>query len=363
MNVESFDTLMTTMKNCMSANQSKITDFNEGSIINTLFEAFARIIEIFYIDTRNGYKNNLKAIPYSVFGFKRKEGTKAVGKVVFSRAKVETTSTTIPTGTEISADGLIFRTTQVGTIAAGQLQSGKIDVEAKEIGNKYNVNANSINTIETMLSSDVVEVNNELRCYGGSDEENDADMLARFKTYINGLQGTNYYGLKSNVLNLAGVRSCSIDEHFPPAYNQYNATVYIDDGTGNMTDELKSEVENVIYGSDTDSNPGSRAAGVNIRIAAASPIAINVKCTCTIYRTEDSKAVYEIQQALEEEINSLGINEKVVLTSLILRLRRISYVRDVSNLEINGNKENQEIGVNQIARCGTLTISIINENV
>ena len=39
-------------KNYIIANQDKITDFNDGSVISTLIEAFARILERFYIDTR-----------------------------------------------------------------------------------------------------------------------------------------------------------------------------------------------------------------------------------------------------------------------------------------------------------------------
>jgi hypothetical protein len=67
-------------------------------------------------------------------------------------------------------------------------------------------------------------------------------MLRRFKYYINGLQGSNRYGIMAGVLGVEGVRSVSIDEHFPPKSNIYNFTVYVDDGTGSLTENLKNTV-------------------------------------------------------------------------------------------------------------------------
>lgn len=360
MNVKSYEELLNQMINSMAAKQDKITDFNEGSIIRTIFESVARPVEQAYIDTRNGYQNNLRAIPYSVFDFERKPGTYAVGTVIFSRGAALNQVSDIPKGTQISSGDYIFFTTESGRILAGEIDSAPIAIKAKEIGNDYNINANSINTIDTLLSSDIVEVNNSAKCYGGTDDETETEMLKRFKNYINGLQGTNPYGFKSNILALPDVRSCSIDEHFPPENHIYNATVYIDDGTGNMPDDLKEEVLKVINGDDTQVQPGCRAAGLNIRVAAARPMAIDVSCTCYIYRTDESKALFDITQALTEEINGLGINEDVVLTSLILRLRRINYVKDISNFKLSGAAENVKINIDQIARCGNLEIVLQN---
>lgn len=360
MNVKAYAEILNQMINTMASKQNKITDFNEGSIIRTIFESVARPIEQAYIDTRNGYQNNLRAIPYSVFDFKRKAGTYAVGSVIFSRGAAINQVSDIPKGTQISSGDYIFFTTESGRIPAGELNSSPISIKAKEIGNDYNINANSINTIDSVLTSDIVEVNNAAKCYGGTNDETETEMLKRFKDYINGLQGTNSYGFKSNILALSEVRSCSIDEHFPPENHIYNATVYIDDGTGNMTDDLKEKVLNVINGDDTQVQPGCRAAGLNIRVAAARPLSVDVTCTCYVYRVEESQALFDITQALTEEINGLGIHEDVVLTSLILRLRRINYVKDISNFRLSGTAENVTVGIDQIARCGNLNITLQN---
>lgn len=352
---QTFEEIYNTAKNYVIANQSKITDFNDGSIISTIFEAFARILERFYIDTRNGYSENLNAIPQSVFDFKKKEGTKATAKVIFSRDVASTQKTIIPVGTKVASGNFIFITTTVGSILANEINSNQIPVEAQSVGIDYNVAANTITSIESILPSDIKTVNNPVKASGGTSEETKSELLARFKTFINGLQGTNIYGVKSRVLSLSGVRSVSVDEHFPLENDIYNATVYVDDGTGGLTPELKQQVEDVINGDDTSVNQGARAAGINIRVLNATAVPITVTCTVSVYRVDNETATFDIRNAIEEEINGLGINENVVITDLILRLRRISYVKDC---KITLPTDNVEIGINQIARFEDINITL-----
>lgn len=358
MNVQSFSDIYKKEKDLFVSNQSKITDLNDGSIIGTSFEAVARVVERLYIDVRNGYSNNLLALAYSIFGFKRKDGVKAHANVVFSRTKAISRESIISVGTRISTGTYVFVTTAIGKINAGELNSNLVPVQAEEIGVEYNVAANTINTIETVLSEDIVTVTNPAKASDGSSAETETEMLARFKTYINGLQGTNPYGMKSTLLAIEGVRSIAIDEHFPPLNHIYNGTVYVDDGTGGLNENLREKIIETINGNDTASNPGCRATGLQFNVSAATAVPINVEVTCKIYRTDHSQALYDIQNAIEEEINSLGIGEDVILTSLILKLRRIAYVKDVPSLLINGDAKTITINKASIARANTPVITL-----
>ena len=85
MDTKTYNQLLSEMKENAIAGNSGLTDFNEGSIVMTIFESIARPLEQAYIDTRNGYNNNLRAIPYSVFDFKQKSGQKASVDVKFTR--------------------------------------------------------------------------------------------------------------------------------------------------------------------------------------------------------------------------------------------------------------------------------------
>jgi uncharacterized phage protein gp47/JayE len=84
---------------------------------------------------------------------------------------------------------------------------------------------------------------------------------------------------------------------------------------------------------------------------------VDLKIKVQTYRTENSKAVFDIEKALKEEINKLGIGEDVVLSSLVLKLRRISYIKDI---EIISPEKNIKIGDNQIANFNSVELEIEN---
>ena len=458
MDSKNYNTLLNEMKESAIAGGSGLTDFNSGSNVMTIFESVARPMEQSYIDTRNGYTNNLRAIPYSVFDFKQKTGQKAAVDVKFTRNAITTENSTIPSGTRVSNGSLVFITTAVATIPAatkasvklvftrneisgtesiipmgtqvsnsngsviftttepgviesGETQSGLIEAKAENIGDaynvaensltvinstltpevtsvnnpqaasggsngsvesnlvgaiaenvglEYNVKENTITTIESNLSAEIVGVNNPSQAVGGTDAETQTQMLRRFKYYINGLQGSNKYGIMAGVLGVEGVRSVGIEEHFP-LKDIYNFTVYVDDGTGQLSPALKNEIEDLINGTDTEENPGLRAAGINCDVTAATIVPITIELTATIYRVEEARIQNDITVKLQEYINGLGIHENVVLSSIIVLLKQIPGITDISGLTINGSTDNIIISEKQIARFYSAEITIVNQ--
>lgn len=358
---KTYNELLQSMKNNAISNSSKLTDFNDGSVIMTIFESVARIIEQGYIDTRNGYTNNLRAIPYSVFDFQPKKGQKATVDVVFTRNSPSNYISTIPSGTRVSNGSLVFITTEIGTISENETTSNSVSAVAENIGLQYNIAANTITTIESNLSAEIVSVDNPYKSIGGTNAETSSETLRRFKLYINGLQGNNKYGIKAGVLGLEGVRSVGIEEHFPPKSNIYNFTVYVDDGTGRLTEELKDNVELLINGNDSEVNPGLRAAGIQVDVQAASIIDISINVTATVFRVDEGRIRDDITVKLQEYINGLGIHENVVLSSIVVLLKQIPGITDISGLTINSSTDNIPIGVNQIARFSDVTVNIITQ--
>ena len=355
--VKKFTDIYRDMCNYIIANQDVVTYFNSGSFVATNNEAIAREIEDVYIATRVGYDNNLKAIPLNVFNFKKKIGTKATGTVVFYRDKANENKVFIPLGTKISKGAYVYETTRIGEIAENETESNEIGIQAVEIGELYNAAINTVTTIETFLASDVSRVANITEVRGGANEESETEYLKRFKEYINGLQGTTTYALKSALLGIEGVKSISILEHEQLKNDFYHATVYVAEGSGGISQSLRDAINLVIYGNDTEVNPGHKAPGINIDVQAASVLNIDLEIKVKTYRTANSVATFDIEKALKEEINKLGIGEDVVLSSLILKLRRISYIKDI---EIVMPKENIKVGDNQIASFNSVKLEIEN---
>ena len=242
MDSKNYNTLLNEMKESAIAGGSGLTDFNSGSNVMTIFESVARPMEQSYIDTRNGYTNNLRAIPYSVFDFKQKTGQKAAVDVKFTRNAITTENSTIPSGTRVSNGSLVFITTAVATIPAatkasvklvftrneisgtesiipmgtqvsnsngsviftttepgviesGEIQSGLIEAKAENIGEAYNVAENSLTVINSTLTPEVTSVNNPQAASGGSNGSVESNLVGAIAENV-GLE----YNVKENTI-------------------------------------------------------------------------------------------------------------------------------------------------------------------
>lgn len=353
--IRRYDEIMEAAAANMIAKQDKITDFNEGSVIHTILDTVSRIAERAYVAIRQGYNEQLALLPYSPFGMSKKDGLYASGTVVFSRSSALSASTIIPKGTVVSDGEHNYTTTSAVTIAADALDSDSVEVTAEEAGSGYNIAAGAINAIESVVPTDVVSVTNKYAFTGGTDAETDAEFEARFTNYINGLSGTNSYAIKSAALSVNAVRSVSVQNHKPPYKNIYNMSIYVDDGSGGATKETIEAVKLAVEGDDTSENPGHLAPGVNIRVLAPTSIPVNIKANVSIYSTDLDAAETEIESVISSYVNSLTIGKPCILSELITKIMALNYVKDVS---ISSPTANVEPSISQIARIGTITLSL-----
>jgi uncharacterized phage protein gp47/JayE len=348
------------MRNYIASHQDKLTDFNDGSVIESQIEAIARELAGIYIRCRIGFSSYLRGLPYSVFGFEQKNGLKASVKVVFSRSKVFSYETSIPIGTVVAAEGLKFLTTELGSIAAGAIDSVEISAVAEDVGDRYNVGTGKVKTIVSTLTADVVAVNNPSAASGGLDSEDWGAYIARFASYITGLSRTNGYGFEAGLTETALVRSLQIEEHFPPIDNIWNMTVYLEDGSGGMTDDALAQVKAKIDGDRTKNNGGYRAPGVNIRYLTPEIVPVNLNIEVYTDRdvtneVDESVVIYEVTEAVKKFVNGLFIGQSVLISDVIVVLKRITYIDDVKLPE----QENITINTHQIARFQSCNVTVV----
>ena len=356
--IRRYDEIMESAMANMIAKQDKLTDFNEGSIIHTFLDTVARLVERAYVAIRQGYNEQLAILPYSPFGFEKKEGLYASGTVVFSCENALSTATVIPKGTVVSGNGYSFTTTVSGSIAAGEVDSDEISVTANEVGSGSNIESGVIDSIDSVVPADVVKVTNKDLFTGGTDEETDAEFEARFKTYINGLSGTNSYAIQSAALSVNEVRSVSIQNHKPPYNDIYNMSVYVDDGSGNASTDTLESVRNAIEGDGTESNPGHLAPGINIRVLAPTSVPVDVSVKVIVANADVEDAETEITRIITEYVNGKCIGESVILSELITKIMALNYVSDCT---IKSPSANVEPSINQICRVGEITLGITEE--
>jgi uncharacterized phage protein gp47/JayE len=361
MQTKSFDELMETMRNYVISHQDKLTDFNDGAVLESQLEATARELALLYVRCRVGYSSYLRGLPYSVFNFQKKEGLKASVNLVFSRSKIFSYETAIPSGTTVSAGGLKFLTSAPGAVPSGSMVSAPISAIAENVGEKYNVSVGAITTIVSTLPADIVSVNNTAAASGGIGDEDWGAYMSRFADYILGLSRTNGYGFRSGLTKDHLVRSLQIDEHFPPLNGIWNMTVYLEDGSGGMTDDALSEAKKRIDGDQTIGNGGYRAPGINIRYQTPEivPASLHVHVTTEMdvaRNIDESVVIYEVTEAVKKFVNGLLIGESVMISDVIVMLKRISYLDDVKVLE---PENNISIATRQIARFENCEVTVV----
>jgi uncharacterized phage protein gp47/JayE len=360
MQTKSFDEIMEAMRNYIISHQDKLTDFNDGAVFESQIEATARELALLYVRCRVGFSSYLRALPYSVFNFQKKEGLKASVNLVFSRAKPYSYETPIPIGTVVAAGGLKFMTTELGAVPSGANDSSVITAIAEAVGEKYNVGPQSIKTLVTTLPSDIVTVKNTSPATGGVDSEDWGAYISRFADFVLGLSRTNGYGFLSGLTETHLVRSLQIDEHFPPVDNIWNMSVYLEDGSGGMTDEAIAQVKAKIDGNRTRQNGGYRAPGIHVRYLTPEKVQINLNIIVTttqgsINDIGESVVIYEVTESVKKFINELLIGQSVLISDLIVVLRRMSYIIDAKI----PNQENISINMHQIPRFQSCSITVV----
>lgn len=353
--VKRYVTIIDDILNYIIANQDKVTDFNEGAVLASECEAFSRIMENLYIDTRVGFDLGLIEVPFKTFDFSRKSGLKASGSVVFSRTGTSGEKPILIGSIVSTPAGLKFITTSLGIIEDGNSDSNSVSIQAEKIGRDYNVPATTITIIYTPVPG-VETVSNSSATTSGSNQESNAEFLKRFQEFIEGLGKSNKTGLIAGAKSVTGIRSASIVEHFPPV-SSYNLTIYIDDGTGEASQALVDIVKEKLIGEGTEEKPGYKGGGVNLRVLVPTKVTVAV----TVEITDDGSVSqwvveYNADQAISNYINNLHIGEDVILNKI---RKVIMSVDGVLDIDITVPANNTSVSDSQIARTGVITIIFV----
>jgi len=354
--VKTFDELVTDMVSWIVAHSPQITDLSPGSIIRSFCESSALCMEEFYVATYLGFRRYLETVSYDIFDFQKKAGAKATTNVQFSRSG-STGVATIPVGTRVqTASGLKFLTTVIGYILDGDTNSGDVPVAAEKVGFTYNVLSGTITTMTDAVDG-VESVTNPNASTGGVDDESDYSYKQRFQAYIEGLGRSNIAGLIAGALSVEGITSASVVELIPPESN-VNVQLYVDDSSsGGVSVSKLAEVQSVIDGDGTETNPGYRAAGVNVVVLAPGIVVQAVAATVIVTDTgiDLSQVTLDVNNAITTYINNLGVGKDIVWAKLIEVIMEVYGVYDCT--VTNPTAPGVTIGSDQVGRVGVITIT------
>lgn len=169
----------------LEVGETAVTDFNEGSEIRNLLEAFAvgiyalldeqhEATRIAFISTsHDGFLDMIGEMPF--INLPRVDGDYAIGEVTFTLAEAQTSETVIPADTLIACSdtGLEFSTDDDCIIEVGET-SAEVSVTCLTMGSDGNVASGSIDLIvDSIIDTNLVSVTNSEAFENGADYEDD----------------------------------------------------------------------------------------------------------------------------------------------------------------------------------------------
>lgn len=257
--VPTFQVLYDAFKSEVQARNPALTDFEEGSNLDSLAGAAAVLADLVvrqdlsnfaaqFVDTASG--DDLDALALDRFGLERKEATAASGYVTFTRDGTSG-SEPIPAGTVLRAtvDGVsvTFTTDSAIEIADG---STTISVLAtcSTTGTTGNVAADTVTTIVDTLGDATIAVTNGERMVGGAAEETDNTFRDRIRRYFSTLRKGTVSALEAGAIGVGGVAYAAVDETHRMAEDGGYVLVLVADAEGYanaaLVEAVETELEN-----------------------------------------------------------------------------------------------------------------------
>lgn len=288
--LKSFASITASMLNWMRSVQTKITDFNIGSIVRSMLEACAIEIDEFYKQAFIGLKEAIPVSIYTAFNFPALAATSTTGLIrIIITAQAAPVNVAAGTVWVPSSGGVNYTQTATVVIAIGVTFADipVAAVTAGTVGNLPSGTTFSPSPVPTGFTS----ASNLESWINGIDAETPADQKTRFNAYISTLpRGTPSaiaYGLTTAFITDSGgniierVISSEVVEPWKTDPTQPVSLVnaYIHNGVGGTSGALVTQAQAVIDGFyDVSGNPipGWKAAGVKAVVAAAAEIPLNI---------------------------------------------------------------------------------------
>ena len=325
--MRSYNQIFNSMKNHIIANQDKITDFNEGSVITTLIESIAQEIELLYLSVNIAFKDRFIDLIYSIFEHKRDTPKPSTILVTFNK-QIWGEVVTIPKNTRlITPDNIVFITeNDTDIIIPGMSMLKEIACISETTGSQNNIPANT----SIKFEKETPELKNVTLTIkeggaGGRETESDDDYEYRFELLLKGLGGSEKSSIKNEVLKIPFVKDCNIyDISDNNVLNsKYFFTIIVaKQYNTNLTDKEHAEIVDVVE--------KFRACGCPCNIVSVK--IKNVSIYLHIYYNKlgnKEQLLDRINSILSDFKNGIKIASKLYYNDIINKLTNEQFIENV----------------------------------
>lgn len=326
-------------------------DVREGSYLNDLISPAAvemwkvygglnAVIPIAFVDETSGGYLDKRA---SEYGIKRREGVKAAVTLALTGEK----GCVVPKESVfVSQTGLEFVTLEEVTFYDnGTVQAA---AQAEEIGEAYNVPANSIQMMYQSIAG-LISVTNPQAAEGGTDPESDESLYERLSAFLQRpATSGNVYQYEQWAMSVDGVGGVRVT----PLWNGpgtvgvciigYDRKPVADE----IVDRCAEYIETV------------RPIGASVTVTSAKGLNLAITANVKLSGTTVPAVQATYTEAVEEYLRSISFSEQseVKMNQLGAILMNQSGVIDYSSLKVNGNTQNIALANDQVPVLSKITL-------
>lgn len=331
----------------VTARTSRLTDFNVGSALRTIFEAVALQLEEFYFALMQNIQFAIETAIYDAFEFPILQAKKAAGYVTVDFTSPLAETLYLRKGTMFATSAaygyMYFESTEDVYVEPGAV-SVMVPVQCRTEGETGNVPAGAITTM-VASSSAISRVHNETAFVSGAGVETGAERKRRFRQYIHTLSKATRDAIVYGALEVDGVAGAWVDDSYIGFVK-----LYAHDSNGDLSDELKRKIN--------DNMQNYRAAGIEVQTLSIVKKTVNVSVMVMINNGYDP----QMYNALIKELIDRMLSEHVVAepfyTANMIHAIKDAYEDVVVNIVIREGADTEVRG-NEIIRPGDIDVHCV----
>jgi hypothetical protein len=346
MKIKTMKEIVSDMAGYMVTIGSKITNFNPGSIVRTLFEAVATEIEQLYFKMKKGHAEAIEGSLYTSFGFSKTPATKATGlltlefkaplSLVFTISKGHSFYTVPVKGKVIYFECLEDKTVPIGETSVD------VKVQCTEAGEIGNVPPLSIRNVMSPLPM-VERMYNLSPFHTGLPEETTEQRKKRFSNFIGTLQRGTVDSIKYGVSQIPDVAGVNVREDVGLIY------IYVHDAQGQLPDPLRVQVENLV--------PNYKCGGIKPIVSQVNIKKVDIDIKVSLENGFD-RGTYAliIYNSISTFLERYTVGKPLLRAEIVRFIMNLDYNAILNvNLSIDKDVIAQD---NELVRPGKITINV-----
>ena len=286
---------------------SKVSNFNVGSVVRSILEAVAMEIEEIYAFIRKKFAEMQENSIYLSFGFPKASAIAATGNVTVKFTQTLAQSVLFEKGYKfytapIDGKTIYFESTKDVTALIGTSEI-LIPVKCTEAGTVGNVPSFSITKTVTPKAF-IAGVYNSDKFFSGMPEETKEERQKRFNAFIQSLGKGTQDAVTYGCLQVEGVTGVYISEDIGMIY------IYAHDAYGEMSPELKLAIERQLY--------YYKAGGVKAIVSGVvkKPVDIELEVLINSNYSKDS-VLFLVNEAVQVYLNRMTVSKPLILADFI----------------------------------------------